>query len=256
MRPAALTYVGHATLLVELGDARVLTDPVLRRGIGHIRRRAPLPAFESLLPLDAIVISHAHHDHLDVPSIRRLAPHCRLVVAPRGAGATLRRAGAREIVEVDEGDRVTVRDAVVEAVPALHDGRRYPLAPDIAALGFLLRGPQRVYFAGDTDLFDGMTELAGHVDVAALPIAGWGPRLPAGHLDPEGAAKAAALIRPRIAVPIHWGTFSRIDLRHEDPLAPTRAFADAVAVHAPGVAVEVLAPGERLIIDAPAGAGP
>jgi L-ascorbate metabolism protein UlaG (beta-lactamase superfamily) len=246
---SAVTYVGHATLLVELGGVRVLTDPVLRRGIAHIWRRSPLPEIESLLPIDAIVVSHAHHDHLDMPTLRRLTPHCRLVVGPRGSGSMLRRAGAREVTEVHEGDRVAVRDVVVEAVPALHDGRRYPLAPAIPALGFLLHGPARVYFAGDTDLFDGMSELAGRVDVATLPIAGWGPRLPPGHLNPEGAAKAVALIRPRIAVPIHWGTFSRIDLLRKDALAPTRAFAEAVARLAPGVDVRVLAPGERLDLD-------
>jgi L-ascorbate metabolism protein UlaG (beta-lactamase superfamily) len=244
-----VTYVGHATLLVELGDTRVLTDPVLRRGIGHIRRRARLPELESLLPLDAIAVSHAHHDHLDVPTLRRLTRHCRLVIGPRGSASTLRRAGASEVVEVDEGERVTVGGVMVEAVPALHEGRRHPLAPDVPALGFILNGSTRVYFAGDTDLFDGMAELAGRVDVAALPIAGWGPRLPPGHLDPERAARAAALIRPRLAVPIHWGTFSRIDLRDEDPLAPTRAFAEAVTRLAPGVEVRVLAPGERLDVD-------
>jgi L-ascorbate metabolism protein UlaG (beta-lactamase superfamily) len=86
----------------------------------------------------------------------------------------------------------------------------------------------------------------GPLDVALLPVWGWGPSLGAGHLDPEGAARAAALLAPRVAVPIHWGTFARIDLLREDPLPPTRAFAEAVARLAPGVDVRVLAPGERL----------
>src|SRR5262249_42087815 len=73
-------------------------------------------------------------------------------------------------------------------------------------VGYVVEGSRTVYFAGDTDLFDGMDGLADGLDVALLPVGGWGPRLPAGHLDPDGAARALLLLRPRIAVPIHWGT--------------------------------------------------
>jgi L-ascorbate metabolism protein UlaG (beta-lactamase superfamily) len=152
------------------------------------------------------------------------------------------------------GDRVTVGGLCVEAVPALHDGRRYPIGRPVDALGFLLEGPVRVYFAGDTDLFPEMAELAGRVDVAALPVWGWGPRLPAGHLNPESAAEAVALIRPGIAVPIHWGTLTRMGAqRGEDPLDPPRAFAEAVARLAPEVDVRILEPGERTVLPVSAG---
>ncbi len=206
---AALTYVGHSTLLLEVGGARLLTDPVLGPGIGHIRRQVGVPRVEGLLPLDAVLVSHAHHDHLDPRSLRRVALDCP-VLAPRGCGALLRRSGVREVVEVEAGDRVTLGGVSIEAVPALHDGRRYPVGPPAAALGFLVDGPTRIYFAGDTDLHPGMEALAGRVDVAALPVWGWGPRVPPGHLDPERAAQAAAVIRPRVAVPIHWGTLVAI----------------------------------------------
>jgi L-ascorbate metabolism protein UlaG (beta-lactamase superfamily) len=116
----------------------------------------------------------------------------------------------------------------------------------MASLGYLLHGPQRIYFAGDTDLFAGMAELAGHVDVALVPIWGWGPRIPAGHLDPARAAEAIARIRPRLAVPIHWGTLRAWGAqRGLDPAAPARAFADAVRRVAPHTEVRVLMPGER-----------
>lgn len=85
--PDQLTYVGHSTLLVELGGVRILTDPVLRERIAHIRRRVPGPAVEDLLPLDAVLISHAHADHLDVPSLRRVAG-AEQVIAPLGCAAT------------------------------------------------------------------------------------------------------------------------------------------------------------------------
>lgn len=241
-----LLYVGHATVLIELDGVRVLTDPVLRMRVAHLRRRVPLPPLEELLPLDAVLISHAHHDHLDPPSLRRIAPGP-TVVAPDGCGRMLRRSGATEVVEVRAGDRLELEDIALEALPAAHGLGRYPLGRRTAALGYLLEGTSNVYFAGDTDVFSEMADLAGKVDIAALPIAGWGRKVPAGHLDPERAAHAAALIAPRIAVPIHWGTLRAAGAqRRADPLAPAAAFVTAVAHLAPRIEVRVLMPGERL----------
>ena len=111
----------------------------------------------------------------------------------------------------------------------------------------MIDGSTSVYFAGDTDLFDGMARLAGRVDVALLPVAGWGPRLPPGHLDPESAARAAALIGPSVAVPIHWGTMRSVGARHDpDPRRPALAFAAAVQERAPETAVRFLMPGETM----------
>jgi L-ascorbate metabolism protein UlaG (beta-lactamase superfamily) len=243
---ASLTYIGHATLLVELGSVRVLTDPVLRRRILHIRRRVPIPENRDLGSLDAILISHPHADHLDPSSLRALDAACP-VVAPRGCARILRRAGVREAIEVEPGDRVEVGGAFVEAVEARHDGRRYPFGRRRPALGYLIEGPPSLFFAGDTDLFPEMAALSGRVEVAALPVSGWGPDLPAGHLDPERAARAVALIQPRVAIPIHWGTMVALGAqRGADPLAPAREFARAVERFAPQVDVRVLAPGERL----------
>jgi L-ascorbate metabolism protein UlaG (beta-lactamase superfamily) len=244
----AFSYVGHSTLLLEVGRVRLLTDPVLGRGVGPIRRRVRQPSIESLLPLDAVLLSHAHHDHLHPRSLRQVARECP-VLAPRGCGRMLRRRGIREVIEVQAGDRVAVGGIPIEALPAVHDGRRYPVGRPRPALGFLIDGPVRTYFAGDTDLFPEMEELAGRVDVAALPVWGWGPRVPPGHLDPERAAQAAALICPRTAIPIHWGTLVAIgSQRGMDPLEPPSAFADAVATLAPDVEVRVLVPGERSVL--------
>jgi L-ascorbate metabolism protein UlaG (beta-lactamase superfamily) len=239
-----LTYVGHATLLVEQAGVRLLTDPLLRSRIAHVVRRVPVPAADALRDLDAIVISHAHADHLDVPSLRRLA-HAGPVIAPSGCAGTLARAGLRDVVELRPGERYSVGPLDVEAVAADHDGRRYPLASRAPALGFLFEGPVSVYFAGDTDLFDEMAELRDRVDVALLPIWGWGPRLPAGHLNPETAARALQLIRPAVAIPIHWGTMRSPGERSAtDPRAPAAAFAEAAARLAPDVEVRILEPGE------------
>ncbi len=253
MRPAEdqLTYVGHATVLAELADARLLTDPLFGDGILHVRRIVPSPVVEELGPITAILISHAHRDHLDHRSLRRLPADCP-VIAPAGCGAIVGSDGAREVIELTAGDRVPVGEITVEAVRAAHDGRRNPFGGRMAALGYLLEGPISVYFAGDTDLFAGMSELAGRVDVALLPVGGWGPRVPAGHLDPERAAEAVARIRPRIAVPIHWGTLRAWGAqRGLDPVAPARSFAEAVGRRAPATEVRILMPGQRLALSVP-----
>jgi L-ascorbate metabolism protein UlaG (beta-lactamase superfamily) len=246
-----ITYVGHATVLAELSNARLLTDPLLGAGILHVRRRVPVPVVEDLEPITAVLISHAHRDHLDRRSLRRLPADCPLIV-PAGCAAIVSSGDAREVIEISEGDRVPVGDVIVEAVPAVHDGRRNPFGKRIAALGYVLEGPMSVYFAGDTDLFAGMSDLAGQVDVALLPVGGWGPRVPAGHLDPDRAAEAVARIRPKIAVPIHWGTLRAWGAqRGLDPVAPARSFAQAVGRVAPETEVRILMPGQRLALSAP-----
>jgi L-ascorbate metabolism protein UlaG (beta-lactamase superfamily) len=101
-----------------------------------------------------------------------------------------------------------------------------------------------VYFAGDTDLFEQMSELA-PLDVAILPVAGWGPRLPPGHLDPRLAAQALVLLRPRVAVPVHWGTYRRIGLSRDPAVLrePAESFVALAAEFAPDVDVHVVEPG-------------
>ena len=199
-----------------------------------------------------MLISHQHHDHLDVASLRRLGPDVR-VIGPPGAVALLRRRGFRNTTELGVGGRATVGGAEIEAVAAEHDGRRLPFGPPEDALGFVVTGERRVYFAGDTDLFDGLAELAGTLDVALLPIWGWGPSLGPGHMDPTAAARAVALLRPRITVPIHWGTFFPAGLarvRGGPLMDPPRAFARQLQELAPDADVRVLLPGETLELGA------
>jgi L-ascorbate metabolism protein UlaG (beta-lactamase superfamily) len=227
-------------VLVELDGARLLTDPVLRGRLAHLRWAAsPAPGMPE--SVDAVLVSHVHWDHLDVPSLARLGRRTRLLV-PRGAGGLLRRRRFRNVEELGAGDEAQVGDVAVKAVPAVHEARRLPLGPPADSLGFVLSGSQRVYFAGDTDLFDGMTELR-PLDVALVPISGWGPKTGPGHLDPERAVRALELVAPRIAVPIHWGTLHRIGapLPPEEPAVEFARLAGRVA---PDVDVRVLRPGE------------
>jgi L-ascorbate metabolism protein UlaG (beta-lactamase superfamily) len=185
-----------------------------------------------------MLVSHAHRDHLDVRSLRRLGKGVP-VLAAQGAVKSLRRRGYRGAVDpLAAGESRTIGQVSVQATPAVH-GR-----PG-SAVGFLLRGSASVYFAGDTDLFPELDGLGAPLDVALVPIWGWGPTLGEGHLDPERAAEAVRLLKPRIVIPIHWGSLHPLGMSGAAFLRePPETFARAVHDRAPGVEVRVLRPGQ------------
>ncbi len=232
-------FVGHSALVVELDGVRLLTDPATRARIGPLQRIVPVPSRHDLAAIDAVLLSHLHWDHLDLPSLRDLGRSTRLVV-PAGAGAWLRGAGFANVVEVGNGEAFDVGGVTVRAVPALHSGFRPPLGPTAPAVGYVIEGSERIYFAGDTDLFDGMAEL-GPIDLALLPVWGWGPTLGRGlHMDPLRAAHSLRRIRPRAAVPIHWGTYWPHAMGRVYPerrVEPPAAFAEYASELAPDVRV-------------------
>ena len=181
--PLRITYLGHATVLIELASLRILTDPVLRPRVGHLIRRVPVPEPRLLDAIDVVLVSHAHHDHLDASSLRAL-PGGPRVFCPPAVRRVARRAGLRPTVLVP-GATERVGSTSIEATYADHDGRRWPLVGDAGSLGFVVRGDSgAIYFAGDTGLHAGMRKLT-TIDVALLPVAGWGPRLGPGHLGPS-----------------------------------------------------------------------
>ena len=252
---ARITYVGHATVQIALDGVRLLTDPVLRTRMGHLRRRRGRVDPEVLRGIDTILVSHAHYDHLDIPSLERIGRVTPIVV-PRGVGALVRRRSFAHVMEIDEGETISVGALSVTATLAEHDGRRN-LFDSGRTLGYVVEGSSRIYFAGDTDLFPAMAEL-GHLDLALVPIWGWGPSLGRGkHMDPERAAEALSLLRPRIAVPIHWGTYHPLHLGlREAPCylsEPPERFVRAAANVAPDVEVRVLQPGETLDLEGDSG---
>ncbi len=229
-----------------MDGVRILTDPLLTDRLGLLHRHTEAVAhLVEDINIDAVLVSHAHHDHLHPPSLRRLSGRTR-IVAPRGLGALCRRTG-HDVIEVAAGERFKVGGVEIEALRAEHDGGRRPFGPGAEALGYRIAGSSRLYFAGDTDLFAEMAQLAGTVDVALLPVWGWGPRLGSGHLDPRRAAEAVLRIKPRVAIPIHWGTFYPFVFARfwPHPLGdPPRDFAAEAARIAPGTEVRILAPGE------------
>jgi L-ascorbate metabolism protein UlaG (beta-lactamase superfamily) len=235
-----VTFVGHATVVIDLDGVRLITDPVLRPRVLHLRRVGSVPA-AALRGLDAVLLSHAHWDHLDVPSLERLGRELP-IVCPKGVGGLLRRKRFTHVTTLEVGEDVSVGQLVVSAVHAEHDGARGPLGAS-GELGYVVTGSRRLYFAGDTDLFDDLAAL-GPLDLALVPVTGWGKKVGPGHLDPQRAAEAVRLLRPRLAVPIHWGTLARIG-RAPD-MEPPREFARLVAERVPGVEVRILDPGATL----------
>lgn len=238
-----VTWLGHSTAVIELAGARIATDPVLRRGVLHLRREAA-PSPETLLPLNAVVLSHLHHDHLDVPTLAALGRETRIVVPRRGA-RLLRRRGFRSVEEVEPRSELEVGGVRVIVTEAEHDARRFKVGPAVPAVGYVLEADRQIYFAGDTDFFPGMEELAG-ADLVLLPISGWGRSVGRGHLDPARAAEALRVLRPRVVVPIHWGTYRMLGARGR--VQDIDAFRAAAAALAPDVRVRALPIGGSLEI--------
>jgi L-ascorbate metabolism protein UlaG (beta-lactamase superfamily) len=245
----AITWLGHATVLIEMDGVRLVTDPVLRNRVGPLVRVVPGVRPGAIGVVDRVLISHLHADHLDVPTLRAL-PRSGPVVVPKGGRAWLTARGVSDVIELGAGDEMSLRGVRIIATPATHDRRRRPLGPAADPVGYLIRGSNTLYFAGDTDLFASMVELRGLVDVALLPVWGWGSRLGPGHLDPEAAAAAAALIAPAVAIPIHWGTLAlgRPARRLADPRRPAVEFVAFAERYAPAVDVRLLSPGHRTVL--------
>jgi L-ascorbate metabolism protein UlaG (beta-lactamase superfamily) len=239
-----VTWLGHASALIELDGVRLMTDPILGKRIGPLIRIAPPVPAEPLRDIDAALISHLHADHADPRSLRKLGAR---VIAPRGSARWFARHGVHEVEELGPGEEAHVGAVRISATQAMHSGRRWRFGADADAIGFVTTGSQACYFAGDTDLYPGMSELAGSIDIALLPVSGWGSRLGPGHLDAARAATAVSMIVPRVAVPIHWGTFALgwPARRPADPALAARRFSELVSGLVPAVEVCLLMPGAR-----------
>ncbi|NMO51149.1 MBL fold metallo-hydrolase [Actinoplanes sp. TBRC 11911] len=258
MSTTSITWWGHSTMWLADSGTTLLTDPILVGRIAHLRRMAgPDPALPG--EPDAILLSHLHADHFHVGSLRTVPGTPRLVV-PRGAASFLARSMGREVadrcVELAPGDDVMIGSVKVRAVPAAHDGGRGPWSRERAlAIGFVVEGAARTWYAGDTGLFNEMTDLA-PIDLALIPVGGWGPTLGAhGHLDAAAAAEAVRRAKASWAVPVHYGTFWPIGMhriRTHMFSEPGRRFAELAERSAPDTQVRVLAHGETLTIGKPA----
>jgi L-ascorbate metabolism protein UlaG (beta-lactamase superfamily) len=241
-----IEYLGHGTTIVELGGVRVITDPLLRRWISGLVHRQPQVLDVADRGYEAVLISHLHHDHLDLRSLEMLG-HATRIVVPRHGRAMVARRGFRNVLEVQPGNDFTIRAVHVRVTRAVHWGLRAPLGPWGGTVGFVLETPtERVYFAGDTQAFREMDTL-GRIDLMLIPIAGWGPVLGPGHMGPRAAVDALRLVRPRAAIPIHWGSLVPFGLHLREWSYLTRPPVDFVELarrEVPEVQVHVLQAGE------------
>ena len=206
-----VTWLGHSTVVLDIDGVRIVADPLLGRHSGLLRRRGEQPDPAAWSDADAVLLSHLHHDHAEVRSLELLAG-VPVLTAPENAAWVSGKGlhglglGPQEWVRVGTADR----DVSVRLVPAVHGARPMPHRPN-AANGHLVRGPSgTVWVAGDTELYPDLellpTWAGGGIDLAVVPIAGWGPRLSPGHLGPEEAATACGTVGARWAVPVHWNT--------------------------------------------------
>ena len=250
-----VTWWGHATVDIRLDGTRLVTDPLLRRRVGPLHSRGHRPrsraGFDPLSSVDGVLLSHLHHDHTDLASIRRFGATT-TTVAPVGAGQLLQRHARGPVRELAVGSETQVGALRITATPARHDGGRHG-GHRAQAVGYLVRGSRTVYFAGDTEVFPTMGSLspsvAGGLDLALLPVSGWGLTLGSGHMDAAEATLAVLLLRPRVAVPVHWGTL-RIPvawrLRRQHLLGVADRFAELVAQVSPATTVVIPVPGAPL----------
>lgn len=246
-----VAFAGHSTTLVEVDGVRVLSDPLFRSSLLHLQRHAPLVDLKRWGSPDVLLISHSHLDHLDKRSLGLIDKSVHAVV-PNDSVKLMRAQGFKDVIGLSDGGETSFRDLTIRAVHADHGGKRMPWNSPAETIGFVVEGSQSFYYAGDTDLFDEMAGLAPALDLALLPVWGWGPKLGAGHLDPERAARAVELLRPRVAVPVHWGGYLPAGMAKRRPdllVDPPRKFQRLVErLDLEGTRVELIEPGGELSI--------
>ena len=234
-----VTWVGHATVLVELERARFLTDPIWSRRaspipwLGPARRVEPGLDFDALPEIDFVLVSHSHFDHMDLPTLSRLAKRSAntLFYVPLGNAALLRDQGIENVIELDWTGRGSFNGLEIHCLPAQHWSKRSLTDTDKALWSsWAVIGPdRRFFFGGDTGYFSGFTEIGealGPFDLAALPIGAYEPTeiMHLTHMNPEEAIQAAVDLRARSALAVHFGTF---DLADEPLDEPPRRFLEA-----------------------------
>lgn len=259
-----LTWLGHSSALVELDGARILVDPVLADDplsplsfVGP-RRFFPSPlALAEVPPLDAVVISHDHYDHLDRATVLALASRTRRFVTPLGVGSHLAYWGIPpdQIVELDWGEELLSGWLRIVALPARHFSGRVLLGDRTQWASFAFLGPRhRVFYSGDTGFMPQFAEVGarhGPFDLTLVKIGAYGRGWPDVHLDPEQAVEVHELVRGGWLVPVHWGT---LNLSYHGWTEPAERV--IVAARARGVALVVPRPGELLEPGAPPAAPP
>ncbi|HTW44074.1 MAG TPA: MBL fold metallo-hydrolase [Acidobacteriaceae bacterium] len=259
-----VTFVNHATFLLQTHGLNLLTDPVWSERVSPVsfagpkRHRAPGIRFEDLPEIDGVLLTHNHYDHCDVPTLRAVVERDQpAIFCPVGLDSMLRNIGFREIYELDWWQCVHWRGLPVHSVPAQHFSARGPFDRNQTLwCGWAVNAPEgAIYFAGDTgfgSLFQEIAQEFDHIRLALLPIGAYEPEWFMGpiHMTPEQAVQAHDILRASVSIAAHYGTFSLADDGETDPVDRLQA---ALAVPDParcfwiidegcGVEIPVLTP--------------
>ena len=235
-----VTWIGHSTLLVQMGHITFLTDPTWSNtgsplAVGPRRFVEPGLAFDALPHVDFALVSHNHYDHMDLETLARLADRGTKIFVPLGNAALLEAAGLENTVELDWWDRQELGGITIHCVPARHWSRRGLFDGDRSLWSgwVVVAEDRRFYFAGDTGAFSGFTEIGerfGPFDLAAVPIGAYDPRamMAPAHINPEEAVGALVQLGAKHSVAVHFGTFDLSDEPIDEP--PRRFLAASNAV--------------------------
>jgi L-ascorbate metabolism protein UlaG (beta-lactamase superfamily) len=248
-----VTWMGHASVLIEIGGLRVLTDPVWSERVSPSTAIGPKRFFDPPISLgelprvDAVVISHDHYDHLDMATVRALAARGAEFFVPLGVGAHLEKWGVppAQFRELDWGGESSLGGVRFLCVPSRHFSGRLPWENSTLWSSWVVAAPRhRVFFCGDSGFFDGFGDIGrahGPFDVALVSSGAYSPQWPSIHMIPEEVVEASVEVKAQLLIPIHWGTFNLAFHAWNEPAE--RAFAEAARR---GVPIRIPRPGERV----------
>lgn len=208
----SITFIGHSTALIHLNGTNILTDPNFNNWVVIVHRgREPGIKIENLPEIGAVLISHAHRDHLDRWTMEQLPKDIPVLIS-EGNGDILRDWGFTDVREMKVWNKTDINGVKITAAPAKHSGARNSAFADFPrALSYIIQGDKTIYFAGDTGLFDGLKEIRNYsqIDAALLPVGAYRPRwfMKSHHMSPDDAVQAMELLGAKEMIPIHWGSF-------------------------------------------------
>lgn len=208
-QPLALNsvqWLGHATTLINLGGKNILTDPVISKSLGHFKRMTKMPLNIKAVPIDYIILSHGHMDHIHFSSLLKLNKSATVIV-PTGYKTLLKLMGYKDVIILNHGERFKDSYITIKALEANHDGRRYYLGIDDKSNSYIIQNEmKKIFYAGDTAYTEGFKDI--ECDVALMPVGCYKPdRFSVMHCTPEESFEMFKMMNSKTMIPIHYKTF-------------------------------------------------